>query len=546
MRPSADPRRRDDAVLTFEPMGRRVAIRPEETILEAAQSGGVELQAICAGDGTCGGCRVLPTEGRFAPPTQKERHLLTPSELDRGLRLACQTRVLGGASIEILPESLTAAQRLQVEDAGEGVAAPPEARPSAPPSRLGLAIDIGTTKLALYLVDLDTGGTLARHGALNPQVSYGEDLISRIAFTASHPGGARVLRERLIERLNLAVAELCAGADVTPDAIEDAVAVGNTVMHHLFAGLPVRTLGEAPYRPLRTDAMEFRARDGGLRLAEKARVFLPANVAGFVGGDHVAGLIATGFDAADKTSLLVDIGTNTEITLARKGRLVSCSCPSGPAFEGAHITAGMRAAPGAIERVRIRGNAVDAYTIGRVPPVGVCGSGILDAVAEMWREAVFDRRGNFRRTALRVRRCERDDEYLLVPASETGHARDLVITRGDVNEIQLAKAAVRAGIDVLLAETATAADAVDDVVIAGAFGSYLDPGSAVTAGLLPPFPTSRIRQFGNAAGAGARRMLAFPERRRAAGALAGRIEYVELAAHPAFHRGFVSAMGFGT
>lgn len=542
MRRPSDSPRRDDAVVTFEPMGRRAAIRPSGTILDAAQSSGVELQAICAGDGTCGGCRVRPTDGRLTPPTEKERHLLTPAELESGLRLACQARALASVRIEIPPESLTAAQRLQVEDAADGS---PERGRSAPPSRIGLAIDIGTTKLALYLVDLDTGGTLARHGALNPQVSYGEDLISRIAFTASHPGGARVLRERLIERLNLAVAELCAGAGVAPESIEEAVAVGNTVMHHLFAGLPVRTLGEAPYRPLRTDAIEFRARDGGLRLAEKARVFLPANVAGFVGGDHVAGLIATGLDAAEKTSLLVDIGTNTEITLAKDRRLVACSCPSGPAFEGAHITAGMRAAPGAIERVRIRGDAVDAYTIGRVPPVGLCGSGILDAVAEMWRTAVFDRRGNFRRTAPRVRRRDREDEYLLVPSAETGHGRDLAITRGDVNEIQLAKAAVRAGIEVLLRETATTAEAVEDVVIAGAFGSYLDTGSAVATGLLPPFPTSRIRQFGNAAGAGARRMLAFPERRRAARDLAERIEYVELAAHPAFHRGFVSAMGFG-
>ena len=536
----------DDAVLIFEPIGRRVAIRPAETILEAAQSGGVELQAICAGEGTCGGCRVRPTEGRLAPPTQKERHFLTPEEIDGGLRLACQARALGSARIEIPPESLTAPQRLQIEDVAEGTPSMPESDSSPAAARIGLAIDIGTTKLALYLVDLDTGRTLARHGALNPQVSYGEDLISRIAFTASHPGGARVLRERLIERLNLAVAELCTTAGVDPESIDEAVAVGNTVMHHLFAGLPVRTLGEAPYRPLRTDAMEFRAADGGLRLAEGARVFLPANVAGFVGGDHVAGLIATGLDAARRTSLLVDIGTNTEITLAKRGRLVACSCPSGPAFEGAHITGGMRAVSGAIERVRIRGDAVDAYTIGRVPPVGLCGSGILDAIAEMWREAVFDRRGNFRRSAPRVRRRERGDEYLLVPSSETGHARDIVITRGDVNEIQLAKAAVRAGIEVLLRETATAAEEVDDVVMAGAFGSYLDPGSALTAGLLPAFPASRIRQFGNAAGAGARQMLAFPERRRAARDLAERIEYVELASHPAFHRGFVSAMGFGT
>ncbi len=541
MPPAPSPHRAADA-LTFEPLGRRVPIREGETLLEAAQSSGVELQAICSGEGTCGGCRVRPTEGRLTPPTEKELVLLGRQELDDGVRLACQARALGPARVEIPPESLTAAQRLQVDDAAEEPGPPREASGAA--ERVGLAIDIGTTKLALYLVDLDTGRTLARTGASNPQLPYGEDLISRIAFTARHPGGARVLRERLIDRLNLSVAELCAGLGIAPEAIDEAVAVGNTVMHHLFAGLPVRTLGEAPYRPLRTDALEFRARDGGLRLGENARVFLPANVAGFVGGDHVAALVATRFDEGEGTRLLVDIGTNTEITLAHGRRLVACSCPSGPAFEGAHITAGMRAAPGAIERVRIRGDAVDAYTIGRVPPVGLCGSGILDAVAEMWREAAFDRRGNFRKGAPRVRRGATQDEYLLVPARATGNRRDIVITRGDVNEIQLAKAAVRAGIEVLLRETGTAAAEVDDVVIAGAFGSYLDPGSAIAAGLLPRFPASRIRQVGNAAGAGARRMLVSAGRRRAAGDLAGRIEYLELAAHPAFHRGFVTAMGF--
>ncbi|MGE5414472.1 MAG: ASKHA domain-containing protein, partial [Syntrophomonadaceae bacterium] len=479
---------------------------------------------------------------RLTEPTEKELVLLAREERDDGVRLACQARALGPARVEIPAESLTAAQRLQVDDAAEEPGPPADA--AEIPERVGLAIDIGTTKLALYLVDIDTGRTLARTGASNPQLPYGEDLISRIAFTARHPGGARVLRERLIDRLNLCVGELCAGIGIVPESIDEAVAVGNTVMHHLFAGLPVRTLGAAPYRPLRTDALEFRARDGGLRLGEHARVFLPANVAGFVGGDHLAALVATHFDAGAGTRLLVDIGTNTEMTLARGRRLVACSCPSGPAFEGAHITSGMRAAPGAIERVRIRGHAVDAFTIGRVPPVGLCGSGILDAIAEMWREAAFDRRGNFRRGAPRVQRGATQDEYLLVPARETGNRRDIVITRGDVNEIQLAKAAVRAGIEVLLRETDTAAGDVEDVVIAGAFGSYLDPGSAITAGLLPRLPPSRIRQVGNAAGAGARRMLVSASRRRAAGDVAARIEYLELAAHPAFHRGFVSAMGF--
>lgn len=542
MRPAPDPTP-EGVALAFEPMGRHVKVPTGESLLEAAQSAGVELQAICSGEGSCGGCRVRVAEGRLSLPTDAELEALSPSGIEAGLRLACQARLLGPSRIEIPAESLTASQRLQVEDAGEES---PGAAAGETPERVGLAVDLGTTKLALYLVDLDTGRTLARTGVLNPQVPYGEDLISRIAFTARHPGGARVLRERLLERLNLCVSELCAGAGISPEALEDAVAVGNTVMHHLFAGLPVRTLGAAPYRPLRTDALDFRARDGGLRLGERARVFLPPNVAGFVGGDHVAALIAAGLDAAKGTALLIDIGTNTEITLARRRRLVACSCPSGPAFEGAHITAGMRAAPGAIERLRIRGDAVDVYTIGRVPPIGLCGSGILDAAAQMWKAGVVDRRGNFRRGAARVRRREGQDEYLLVPSHETGNRRDLVMTRGDVNEVQLAKAAIRAGIEVLLAETETEAGEVEDVVIAGAFGSYLDPGSAVAAGLLPAFPASRIRQFGNAAGAGARRMLVSPDRRRAAHALAGRVEYLELASHAAFHRGFVSAMGFGT
>ena len=235
------------------------------------------------------------------------------------------------------------------------------------------------------------------------------------------------------------------------------------------------------------------------------------------------------------TALALDIGTNTEISLARGGRLLSCSSPSGPAFEGAHITAGMRAAPGAIERVRIHGAEVSTYTIGRLPPVGICGSGILDAVAEMRAAGAIDRRGNFRAG---------QSEFLLVPAAQAGHRRDITITRGDVNEIQLAKAAIRAGIDVLLQEAECEPAELDEIVVAGAFGSYLDLSSAVRVGLLPAVPLERFRQVGNAAGAGARQMVLSMESRRAAQAIARRVEYLELATHPAFHRGFVNAMSF--
>ena len=528
--PATDPRVPSRFVVDLQPIGRRADVARGTTILAAAQSVGVELQAICGGAGTCAGCRVRVAHGAVSEPTPDERRELSAGDIAAGMRMACQAAALGDVGVDIPPESLTAAQRMQLEDE-EGP------MPSGSPtlSGLGLAIDIGTTKLAAYLMDLDSGRTVARAGAMNPQIAYGEDLISRIAFTDRNPAGARVLREKLVDRLNRMIAELCARCGASRDRILDVVAVGNTVMHHLFAGLPVRTLGAAPYRPVSSDALDLCALDAGLELPAGTHVFVPSNIAGYVGADHVAALLSTGIGATTRTALALDIGTNTEISLARGGRLRSCSSPSGPAFEGAHITAGMRAAPGAIERVRIRGTEVSTYTIGRLPPIGICGSGILDAVAEMRAAGAIDRRGNFRAGA---------SEFLLVPAAQAGHRRDITITRGDVNEIQLAKAAIRAGIDTLLREAECEPADLEEIVVAGAFGSYLDLSSAVRVGLLPGVPLERFRQVGNAAGAGARQMLSSLDRRRAAQAIARRAEYLELATHPAFHRGFVNAMSF--
>ncbi len=523
----------------LQPVGRRAEVPRGTTILSAAQSVGVELQAICGGAGTCGGCRVRLAHGAVSDPTPEELGALASDQIAAGLRMACQATILSDVSVDIPPESLTAAQRVQLEGDEGTISATPSRL-----SRLGLAIDVGTTKLAVFLLDLDSGRTVGRAGAMNPQIAYGEDLISRIAYTDRHPAGLRVLRERLAEGLNRLIAECCAQAGVSAGRILDVVAVGNTVMHHLFAGLPVRTLGAAPYRPLTTDALDLLAADAGLDLPAGTHVFVPSNVAGYVGADHVSALLSTGVGETSRTVLALDIGTNTEISLARGDRLLSCSSPSGPAFEGAHITAGMRAAPGAIERVRVRDAEVTWYTIGRLPPVGICGSGILDAVAEMRAAGAIDRRGNILAGAPGVRLREGQHEFLVAPAARTGHRRDITVTRGDVNEIQLAKAAIRAGVDVLLREAGCEPSELEEIVVAGAFGSYLDPRNAVRAGLLPDVPLERIRQVGNAAGAGARQMLLSADRRSAAQAIARRVEYVELAAHPAFHRGFVNAMGF--
>ena len=536
---SSRPRAHGLVVVELEPTGRRAEVPPGTTILAAAQSVGVELLAICGGAGTCGGCRVRLAHGALGDPTPEEFREFSAGEIAAGLRMACQATALENVRVEIPPESLTAAQRVQLEGGTE----PAEAGPSRL-SRLGLAIDIGTTTLAVYLLDLESGRTVARAGAMNPQIVYGEDLISRIAYTERNPDGGRVLREKVAARLNQLIGEMCAKVGASRDRILDVVAVGNTVMHHLFAGLPVRTLGVAPYRPLTIDALDLSACDVGLDLPAGTHVFAPSNIAGFLGADHVAALLSTGVGETRGTALALDIGTNTEISLARGERLLSCSSPSGPAFEGAHISAGMRAAPGAIERVRIRGAAVSTYTIGRLPAIGICGSGILDALAELLTAGAIDRRGNFCPEASGVRALGGQTEFLLVPAAETGHRRDIAVTRGDVNEIQLAKAAIRAGIDVLLQEADCEPGEIEEIVVAGAFGSYLDLSSAMRTGLLPEAPLERFRQVGNAAGAGARQMLLSLERRRAAQTIARRVEYVELAAHPAFHRRFVTAMGF--
>ena len=415
----------------------------------------------------------------------------------------------------------------------------------APGDRLfGLAVDIGTTKLAAYLVDLATGHTVAKTGEMNPQIGYGEDVISRIGYCAEHADGRIVLQARLVETLNTLVTQLCHEAGAAQPQIVDAVAVGNTAMHHLFAGLPVDQLARAPYVAAVSDPLDLRASDLGLVLASGASVHLPANIAGFVGADHVAMALATGaWEETDRCVVALDIGTNTEVTLTRGGRIWCCSCASGPAFEGAHIQDGMRAAPGAIERVQIgEDGKPHLKTIGDQPPVGICGSGILDAVSELLRAGVINQKGAFLEGAPGVSAEEGVHRYILAAAETTSHGRPVVINRKDINEVQLAKAAIRTGVDVLLHEAGASWKEIEEFIIAGAFGTYLDVESSVNIGMFPPLPMERFHQVGNAAGAGARQMLVSASRRCAAAALARKVTYVELTVHREFTRRFLKAL----
>jgi uncharacterized 2Fe-2S/4Fe-4S cluster protein (DUF4445 family) len=401
-----------------------------------------------------------------------------------------------------------------------------------------MAVDIGTTKIAVYLVDMESGKTLASRGLMNPQISYGEDVVTRIYAASRSAENADKLQALLVEALNGTLASLCAEAGVDRCGVVDAVIVGNTAIHHLFLKLPVGQLGLAPYVPALRAAIDVKARDLGLEMAAGAYVHLLPNIAGYVGADHVAMILGTRLQEASGVTLAIDIGTNTEICLNNRGEMASVSCASGPAFEGAHIRHGMRAAPGAIEHLRLSGDQLSIQTIGGEPPAGICGSGLLDAAAQMRLNDVMDSSGRILpHPRVRVRE-NGTKEFVL---AERPGKEDITISQKDIRELQLAKAAIRLGIRALAEGAGIAESEIDEVIIAGAFGTFIDVESAIVIGMLPPLPRERFRQVGNAAGTGARLALVSLRERRKTAEMASRVNYIELAAISEFNQKFAEA-----
>jgi uncharacterized 2Fe-2S/4Fe-4S cluster protein (DUF4445 family) len=406
---------------------------------------------------------------------------------------------------------------------------------------LGLAVDVGTTKLAAYLMDLSSGKTLASRGVMNPQISYGEDIIARLMYAGKGPEEATRMQELLTGALNSLAADLCLAAGASPRDICEAVVVGNTAIHHLLLGLPVRQLAEAPYVPAVRAQLEVKARNLGLEFAPGAYLHMLPNIAGYVGADHVAMLLATSMLDRGGTVLAIDIGTNTEMCLLSNGEMTSLSCASGPAFEGAHIKFGMRAAPGAIERVRMANGRMDYKTIGDEAPVGICGSGLLDLAAQLRMAEILDSRGRLS-TGPETRIEDKDRVFVVASEEAAGIDRAITVTQHDIRELQLAKGAIRCGIETLLQDAGLEAGDLEQVIIAGAFGSYIDVESAIAIGMLPRLPLYSFSQVGNAAGTGARLALVSRAMRRRAGEIADRVRYLELARAPKFMHNFARSM----
>jgi uncharacterized 2Fe-2S/4Fe-4S cluster protein (DUF4445 family) len=413
----------------------------------------------------------------------------------------------------------------------------------------GIAIDVGSTTIAGHLCDLATGAVLASTGLMNPQIRFGEDLMSRVSYAMLNPGGAAEMTRAVRGALNALVAQAAAEARVAPELIFEAVIVGNPIMHHLVLGIDPTELGQAPFALATADALHLWAEEIELRLHPDARVYILPCIAGHVGADAAAVALSESPQTADALTLVVDVGTNAEILLGNRTRVLACSSPTGPAFEGAQISSGQRAAPGAIERVQIdpatreprfRVIGANAWSDDPAfPPdtrvTGICGSGIIEAVAEMRLAGLLDASGL-------IGSAEQTGSDRCVPQGRTHAYRlhdDILVTQADVRAIQLAKSALYAGARLLMDRFGT--DTVDRIVLAGAFGAHISPKHAMVLGMIPDCDLARVSSAGNAAGTGARIALLNVAARREVEALVRQIHKVETAIEPRFQDHFVAA-----
>ena len=423
---------------------------------------------------------------------------------------------------------------------------------------LGLAVDVGTTTIAAYLCDLTTGAVLTTESDMNPQVAFGDDLIARLHYVIHHEGGLQELQRTVMTEVNDLAGKAAARAGATVTDIYDVVMVGNTAMHHLLLGLETRALGVAPFTPAIQGPVDTLASAVGLIFNRGCRLHVLPVEAGFVGADNVAVIIAEEHYKQDKVLLILDIGTNGELVLGNKDRMLSTSCATGPAFEGSHVEFGMRAAPGAIERIRIDPDTlevrfkvigVEGWNTEHRPEEmgarGICGSGIIEAAAEMAKAKVILATGNMNPGLQSDRMLYEDGKprkFVIARAEETALGRPITVGIKDIRSLQLAKAALRAGEEILMRRYGV--DKPDAVIMAGAFGTYIDKHHALAIGMLPDTSPGIVSSVGNAAGDGARFALLNLEKRREAAWAARKVEFIELATDPDFLKEYVAAMNF--
>ena len=590
--------------VVFLPSGAEMIAEPGMTIMQALHQAGLNIDAPCGGNGTCKKCKVKVNDSQGERTVLACQTVITEdmtvdiSREDEGHRI-----LMGGITREVAPVPSVSVYTLQIPrpstddlrscwlrlcTAAEEAAGLPSGsirpnltvisdlyqtleendyrvdavvcdgallavRPVGSPV-LGLAYDIGTTTIACYLLDLRSGRQLSQSSMLNPQTTFGGDVIMRMKYSVEN--GLDELTQCVRKALNTLAAKSAASAKQKLKDVYLVTVVGNTCMHHLFMGISPASLAYAPYTAAVTEAIQADAVDFGFSVYSGAKLFMLPNIAGFVGADTVGAALAASMDEKDELTLLIDIGTNGEMVLGTRKHLVACSTAAGPAFEGALISCGMRGAEGAIDHVKLLDGQLQFTVIGGGKPIGICGSGLIDLLSELVRVGLVESGG----------RMLDDDEieadptcrpyagymetngglraFRLASAEESGSGEALYFTQKDVREVQLAKGAMAAGIQMMCRHLGVTVDEISSVMIAGAFGSYMSPASACGIGLIPPQLGERVMAIGNAAGEGSKLCALSIEEYRRAARLARSMDYLELAADPAFQDVFVDQLEF--
>jgi uncharacterized 2Fe-2S/4Fe-4S cluster protein (DUF4445 family) len=543
----------DSSILQIRVDDRTIRAEKGASLLEAMVAAGLLLRSDCGGRGWCGKCRVRVESadaGGLSAPDESERGFLGDARMSTGHRLACRAVVYGAVSVQVPAES-----RLAPEVVKKGLPALlslPAARSRPPDSVWGIAVDVGTTTVAVYLCDLEKRGIAASISIRNPQAIFGDDVISRISAVRLDPGTLPRLQSMTVSAIDWAVNALCRQARIDSRGIGDAVAVGNSTMVHLLLGEDPSSIGVFPYAPGFLEARSVTAADVGLKFNPGARLRTLPLISGYLGADIVSAALAADLARHDPGTLLVDVGTNGEIIMLAAAGLSATSCATGPAFEGAAISHGMQATSGAIDAARFnpRTARLDVTVVqhgdGPPPqPAGICGSGIISTVAELLRAGIILKSGRFNPDGDSA--CLRPGvngaaEFEIVPAEASQTGRPITLTQADVRAVQLAKGALRTGIDLLCRENNLPLPA--RILLAGAFGSYIDKTAALAIGMFPALPESSIEVVGNAAGAGAILALFDDDYVSKSNTLAQTTRVIDLAAHPDFQNTFIQSLSF--
>ena len=596
--------------IIFQPDGKRVKLKEEQSVLEGAIKANIDLTSICGGKGSCGKCKIIVTDNENVNKiTEKEQKILSDIEIKNGVRLACLTKIRNDIVVKIPEYSRTGKQRLQVEGIDTQIELDPSVskhyiemqiptledpksdldrlidllsdkinikdikinfhvlqnlsellresdfkvtvvlwdneiiaiEPNDTSSRIfGYAVDIGTTKLAGYLLDLNTGKVVAAGSLMNPQIPYGEDVISRL----NHPEPEK-LNKAVIEGLNEILADLLEKTGVKNTEIYEMVAVGNTVMHHLFLNIKAKSLGLSPYPPVVRNSVIVDNDNLGMKIHPNGKIYFLPVIAGYVGADTIGVILATELYKKKETCLALDIGTNTEVVLGNKDKIYACSCASGPAFEGAHIKHGMRASSGAIEKIKIDPKTLklEYFTIDNEPAKGICGSAFVDLPSEMLKAGLIDVSGTFNKKVNHEKIRQGNDGWELVVASssESETQEDITFSQKDIRQLIMAKAAMQTGVLTLLKSLQIPKEEVDHVFIAGAFGSHIDKESARIIGIIPEINLDKIVSVGNAAGTGARMALVSKKAKKIVEEISRKVVYIELGADQNFQNTFLNS-----